>query len=107
MALTDKQRDERARISREVGQRLKLARETASCTQAAIAKALGISRGRWSMYESGKRTFDVFLAFQFCDLTECDFDFVYRGDVRDANKELRRKAEVEKIPKSVPRNIGG
>src|SRR5438876_9302453 len=63
---------DRSTVSKRIGMQLKVAREANYLTQSAVARQLGLSRGGWSMYESGKRMVDIEVVIKFCKLCTVD-----------------------------------
>jgi len=79
-------------VNQRIGFRLKIAREAQFYTQAEMAKALGVSQGRYSMYETGQRTLDHEIAANFVKIVEIDFNFLFGGSPRSiANKQLKSR----------------
>jgi transcriptional regulator with XRE-family HTH domain len=69
-------------IERQIGARLAQVRALRLLSQADVARALGYSRGRWSMYESGQRGVSVFVLIAFHKLTGCDLHLLVCPEVR-------------------------
>jgi transcriptional regulator with XRE-family HTH domain len=71
---------------RAVGARLKLLREAASLTAAALCRALGINRGSYSLFEQGKRAVPEHVKVQLADFYGTTLDYLILG--RTAEAEL-------------------
>jgi transcriptional regulator with XRE-family HTH domain len=74
-----------------IGSRLKIARKAALLSQAAMAEKLGISRARWSMYETGKRPIRIIHLDDAIKITMINWDFVMSGEERGVAKDVRSR----------------
>lgn len=96
--------DETARERRlwsMIGTRLKIARVAALLSQAALADELGISRARWSMYESGKRPIRMLYLHHFVQLTGVSFEYIHRGDEQQVPPRMRSNMRKARALESV------
>jgi transcriptional regulator with XRE-family HTH domain len=97
---------DRSTVSRRIGMQLKVAREANYLTQSAVARQLGLSRGGWSMYESGKRMIDIEIVINFCKLCKVDANFILQGDeAQPISPEL--KSRLRKARKALAAIAGG
>lgn len=91
-------RDEQHAMNRKIGERLKMVRQWKLMTQAEVARKLKMTRGRWSMYESGKRALSVYVMIEFCELVQGDPAFILMGKRPRQPKMIRDKQrEAEKF----------
>src|SRR5262245_50446757 len=82
-------------VNQRIGFRLRVAREAQFKTQAQTAKALGVSQGRYSMYETGQRTLDHEIAANFVQLVKVDFNFLFGGEIKTIN-DRQLKSRIRK-----------
>ncbi len=66
-----------------VGARLKLLREAANLTAAALCRALGINRGSYSLFEQGKRGAPEHVKVQLADFYGTTLDYLILGRATD------------------------
>jgi DNA-binding XRE family transcriptional regulator len=66
-----------------VGVRLKLLREAANLTAAALCRALGINRGSYSLFEQGKRAVPEHVKVQLADFYGTTLDYLILGRATD------------------------
>ena len=66
-----------------VGARLKLLREAANLTAAALCRALGINRGSYSLFEQGKRGAPEHVKVQLADFYGTTLDYLILGRTTD------------------------
>jgi len=88
---TTKEMEREQRLWSQVGARLKIARKASLLSQAEMAKKLGISRARWSMYELGKRPIRMTTLKDAVELTSVTWGFVIYGDELDVAKDVRSR----------------
>ena len=74
--------------------RLRIARVANNLTQAAIARELGITRGRWSQYEKGQRLLNWQLAGQVAVICEVDANYILFGYDFDIEKDVRGRLKM-------------
>ena len=66
-----------------VGARLKLLREAANLTAAALCRALGINRGSYSLFEQGKRAVPEHVKARLADYYGTTLDYLILGRATD------------------------
>lgn len=74
-----------------IGARLKIARKATLLSQAEMAKKLGISRARWSMYELGKRPIRAIHLADVVQITSTNYDYIFDGNEHGVAKEVRSR----------------
>ncbi len=67
-----------------VGARLKLLREAANLTAAALCRALDINRGSYSLFEQGKRAVPEHVKVQLADFYGTTLDYLILGRTPEA-----------------------
>ena len=65
-----------------VGNRIVILREIKRVKQVELANALGISVGRLSNYERGRRPVDIETAIALCRKLDSTLDYLYTGNTR-------------------------
>jgi len=65
----------RSSLSRELGTRIRAARESARLTQLELATALKVTQSNVSHWESGSRTIDFFMLLTLAHLTERPIEY--------------------------------
>ncbi|OIQ59768.1 helix-turn-helix domain-containing protein [Neomoorella thermoacetica] len=83
------------KLYKELGKKLKIARENAGFTQSQVAKFLGITREQVSYFETGAREIDLSTLSQMADLFGYDLAyFIDVGkDVKDTEVALAFRAK--------------
>ena len=74
----------------EVGKRIRLVREAKGMRPTDLAAALGISPQKLWNYESGTVRIPPEHAGKLCSETGVDFDYIYRGMIRDIEPGLKQ-----------------
>jgi len=72
--------DNSMRSPKAIGARLTLIREIAALTQAQLGRAIGVSQGTVSAFESGARPPGLKSGHAICDALGVTLDYIYRGD---------------------------
>lgn len=83
--------------SEHIGQRLRVAREQASFSQADVAGELGVTAAAVSQYESGKRRIDAVLLDRLCRLYGVPAGFVLEGVVVIPDWEAALRARQQAL----------
>ena len=84
---------EQAEINKQIGARLRKVRNWKTMSQAEVARELKMSRGRWSMYESGQRALSVYVMIEFAKLMQCDLHLILSPDEDPSGAMRKRQKE--------------
>lgn len=90
--------------------RLRIARVANHLTQAAIARELDITRGRWSQFEKGQRLLNWQLAGKIAVICKVDVNYLLFGYDFDIDKDMRDRLkmaeEMLRAQKEIPATDG-
>jgi transcriptional regulator with XRE-family HTH domain len=78
----------------EIGDRLRLARESKHLNQATWCKLVGIETQAWNNYERGRKRISIDQALKVCTFAGVTLDWIYRG-VQSASIPLELAMEIQ------------
>ena len=73
----------RARFRRDVGRRLRMAREVLGMAQGEFGRRAGLNANAYNMIELGERLPSIEVAIAICDAHRLTLEYVFRGDTGD------------------------
>jgi transcriptional regulator with XRE-family HTH domain len=72
----------------ETGRRLARLRQVHGWSQARCAQLCRVSRVAWSLWESGQRLLNPYVALPLCEQLGVTLEFLYRGDLGGCDPEI-------------------
>ena len=77
--MANKRASKKGRRYAAIGDRLEHIAKSMNYNGAQMAKALRITEGQWSAFQSGTREIKPAYAYRLCDLANVSLDYIYRG----------------------------
>lgn len=81
-------------FKRQVGRRLRIAREVIGLAQGEFGRRAGISSAAYNMIESGERMPSIEYAIALCDAHRLTLEYIFRGDPGDLPHSIGRAIEA-------------
>lgn len=75
-------------LLRQIGQRIRWAREVLGLTRPQLAEMIGVDVGTWAWYEQGKRFPDLMRIPDICGRLKVDTEYLIRGSLLGVEKEV-------------------
>lgn len=87
-------------FKKEIGNRLKIARENANLTQDDVAKIINSTFQKVSSFETGRTRVDIETLIKLCNLYKTNTDYILNPELNKTNPMLELTKDEQKMVKS-------